>query len=329
MTTAFKRFRGSGPIQGAEGNPLVKDADVLRDPRGYRASSELANAVNVALVLKMPLLVTGDPGTGKTQLAYRVAVELERTEVLRYNTKSSSQASDLFYSFDSVRQFGQCQLSAARKEELPDARDFIEFSAMGHAILRTRSPEWVEDRLGKRFGHAAATFSVVVIDEIDKAPRDFPNDLLNQIEDREFFVPELRETFKADKNPDLAPIVIITSNSEKQLPEPFLRRCVYHHIEFPRDKAEIEAILGERLKQIRLEGVAYQDAVAFFFKLRDQGTISKKPSTSELLDWLRALSNAGLVMEQALSEQRQLLEPCLGTLLKTTEDMKIAKSLLT
>lgn len=190
------------------------------------------------------------------------------------------------------------------------------------------SPDWVEEKLGKKFRHAAPTSSVVVIDEIDKAPRDFPNDLLNQIEDREFFVPELRQTFKADKNPDLAPVVIITSNSEKQLPEPFLRRCVYHHIEFPQDKAEIEAILGERLKQLRLEGVAYQDAVAFFFKLRDQGTISKKPSTSELLDWLRALSNAGLVMDQALSEQRTLFESCLGTLLKTTEDLKIAKSLL-
>lgn len=328
MKMPFKRFCGNGPIDGAEHNPLLRDVDVLRDPRGYRASPELANAVNVALALKMPLLVTGDPGTGKTQLAFRVAVELGRTEVLRYNTKSSSQASDLFYSFDSIRQFGQSQLSAARKEELPDPRDFIEFSAMGQAILRTLPPDWVEAKLGKRFRHEAPTSSVVVIDEIDKAPRDFPNDLLNQIEDREFFVPELRQTFKADKNSDLTPIVIITSNSEKQLPEPFLRRCVYHHIEFPQDKDEIETILGERLKQLSLKGAAYQDAVAFFFKLRDQGTISKKPSTSELLDWLRALSNAGMEMEQALSEQRPLFESCLGTLLKTTEDLKIAKSLL-
>lgn len=328
MTMPFKKFRGSGPIDGAEHNPLVKDVDVLRDPRGYRASPELANAVNVALALKMPLLVTGDPGTGKTQLAYRLAVELGRTEVLRYNTKSSSQANDLFYLFDSVRQFGQSQLNAARKEELPDTREFIQFAAMGHAILRTLDPDWVEGKLGKRFKHASPTSSVVVIDEIDKAPRDFPNDLLNQIEDREFYVPELRQSFKADKNPDLAPVILITSNSEKQLPEPFLRRCVYHHIEFPKDRDEIEAILGERLKQLRLKDVAYQDAVAFFFRLRDQGMISKKPSTSELLDWLRALANAGLDMAQALSEQRQVLESCLGTLLKTTEDLKIAKSLL-
>lgn len=328
MTIPFKRFRGSGPIDGAEQNPLVKGVDVLRDPRGYRASSELANAVNVALALKMPLLVTGDPGTGKTQLAYRLAVELGWTEVLRFNTKSSSQAGDLFYSFDSVRQFGQSQLSAARKEELPDARDFIEFSAMGRAILRTLPPDWVEAKLGKKFRHTAPTSSVVVIDEIDKAPRDFPNDLLNQIEDCEFYVQELRQVFKADKNPDFAPVVIITSNSEKQLPDPFLRRCVYHHIEFPKDKDEIEAILGERLKQLRLDGMAYQDAVTFFFKLREHGTISKKPSTSELLDWLRALSNAGMVMEKALNEQRALFESCLGTMLKTTEDLKIAKSLL-
>lgn len=322
----FHVFQGQGPIEGAAANPLVTEVDSLRDPQGYRASKELANAVNVALALQMPLLVTGEPGTGKTQLAYRLAVELGKTEVLRFDTKSSSQANDLYYHFDSIRQFGQSQLNAAAEKPLPDGREFIRFSAMGQAILRTLDPADVEKRLGSALRHDKPTASVVMIDEIDKAPRDFPNDLLNQIENLEFSVPELGHTFSANRK--LAPVVVITSNSEKQLPEPFLRRCVYHHIEFPSDQAEIEAILGTRLERLHLDGVAYREALALFFKLRANATLIKKPSTSELLDWLRALSRVGLVLETPLAQQRPLLETCLGTLLKISDDVKIAKSML-
>ena len=272
------------------------------------------------------IVIAGDPGTGKTQLAYRVAAELGKTEVLRFDTKSSSQANDLYYQFDSIRMFGQSQLNAASGKPLPEGRDFIRVSAMGLAILRTLDPAKVETKLGPGPWHTAPTSSVVMIDEIDKAPRDFPNDLLNQIENLEFTVTELGVTFKADRA--FTPVVIITSNSEKQLPEPFLRRCIYHHIELPDNQTEIEAILGERLKHLHLSGIAYDQAIAFFFRLRAHATLTKKPSTSELLDWLRALSRAGLVLRAPLSEQRALAEVCLGTLLKTNDDLKIAKSML-
>lgn len=321
----FQRFKGQGPIKDASTNPLITKAKPLQNPEGYIAGKALINAVNVALALKKPLLVTGDPGTGKTQLAYRLAAEFGKTEVLRFDTKSSSQATDLYYQFDNIRQFGQSQLNVAAGKPLPESREFIRFAAMGLAILRTLEPDEIESRIGPTFRHAQAVESVVMIDEIDKAPRDFPNDLLNQIENLEFAIPELGQTFRA--NEELAPVVIITSNSEKQLPEPFLRRCVYHHIEFPTDEKEIGGILGERLKQLNLSGLAYREAVQFFFDLRAHGAIGKKPSTSELLDWIRALSNEGLDMNKALKEQPTVVKTCLGTLLKTTEDVKLAKTI--
>lgn len=317
----FGDFKGRGPIPGR-----APDPDPLRDPAGYIASPALVNAVNVALALDMPLLVTGEPGTGKTQLAYRMAAELGFPEVLRFDTKSSSQASELFYDFDNIRQFARSQLAAASREPLPSAREFLRLRALGMAIVRALPRDEVRQRLGDAFAAAQPQRSLVLIDEIDKAPRDFPNDLLNQIEDRSFEVAEIGERFQAPRA--MRPLVVITSNSEKQLPEPFLRRCVYHHIEFPRDGDELQAILGARLSRLRLDGRAFDDAMALFFELRRDPRIAKKPSTSELLDWLRALHAARVDPSRALAEQAEVGDAALASLMKTREDQEHAQAIL-
>lgn len=315
----FERFKGHGDISGYQ--PGSEDlANPLRNPNGYRASIDLARAVNVALALDMPLLVTGEPGTGKTQLAYRMAAELGLGALLRFDTKSSSQAAELFYQFDSIRQFAQSQLNAAAGKALPQARDFLRIQALGSAILRTLEPADVARRVGALPGHARPVRTLVLIDEVDKAPRDFPNDLLNQIENLEFSVHELGEHFKADRAH--APVIVITSNSEKQLPEPFLRRCVYHHIEFPKDAQELEAILAARLSRLHVQGKAHGELLRWFFRLREDLALSKKPSTSELLDWLRVLAQAGLEPARGIEQQRDVLHACLGSLLKTREDVE-------
>jgi MoxR-like ATPase len=311
----FERFVGSGNIASGSG----RGSNPLHDPRGYVAGPELVRAVNVALALQMPLLVTGEPGTGKTQLAYRVAAELGLGEPLRFDTKTSSSATDLFYHFDTVRQFAQSQLRAITAKEIPHAREFMRFNALGKAILRSLEPAEVAQRIGIDVGHAAPTASLVLIDEVDKAPRDFPNDLLNQIENLEFAIPEIGEHVRADRR--FAPVIIITSNSEKQLPEPFLRRCVYHHIEFPRDSKAIDQILGARLATLGLEGVGARELVRLFFRLRDDTRYAKRPSTSELLDWMRVLAAAGFDMARPIDDQRETLRTCSGSLLKTSDDV--------
>ncbi len=326
----FEQFKGEGPIAGH-----VHDGDPLRDPAGYRAGPELANAVNVALALNMPLLVTGEPGTGKTQLAFRIAAELRLGEVLRFDTKSSSQAHDLFYHFDTVRQFGQSQLHAMKGEPLPAPAGFLRLHALGTAIVRTLPPDEVAAQLGTAFkpppGAALAQRSLVLIDEIDKAPRDFPNDLLNQIENMGFSIPELGLQFQAPRaTPDersRLPVVLITSNSERQLPEPFLRRCVYHHIEFPADRDALQTILDARLAGVPVAQPAFRDAVDFFFTLRGHARIGKKPSTSELLNWLRVLHERGVAPAEPLAAQAALVLGTLGSLLKARDDIVLARGL--
>lgn len=325
---SFDVFKGEGPLP--KDSPVYQSMpdlhDAMRRPEDYIAGVDLARAVNVALTLAMPLLVTGEPGTGKTDLAYRVAHELKLGAPLRFDTKSSSQAADLFYRFDHVRHFSRSQVHALQQLPAPDAREFVQYHALGDAILRSRKAADIANLVPHTEGWDGPRQLVVLIDEIDKAPRDFPNDLLSQIERLEFSVPELGTTLvRADR--EFAPIVIITSNSEKQLPEPFLRRCIYHHIDFPKDRSQIEKVLGARLKGMNLAGPGYEQAVKFFYDLRDAGGVQKKPSTSELLEWLHGLSRAGMDWKRDLRTQDKA-QACIGCLAKTEDDRKLAQALL-
>jgi MoxR-like ATPase len=287
------------------------------DPAGYLPDEGLVDAVNVALMLRQPLLLTGEPGTGKTQLAFSVAWELGLGKPLVFETKSTSLSRDLFYTYDSVRRF---QVAHSAAENL-DPRLFIQYNALGLAILRTLPPDVAERfmRPGDE-RHARAERSVVLIDEIDKAPRDFPNDILNEIENLYFRIPEFGgATATADK--ELRPVVIITSNSEKSLPDAFLRRCIFYNIPFP-DETRLEAIVLKRVAGIEAgRDTALAGVVDFFESLRQSHVgMRKKPGTAELLHWVTALVAVGIDPERPLQPQADRAMRTLSALAKHPED---------
>ncbi len=289
------------------------------DPQNYTTDPALANAANIAILMGKPLLLTGEPGTGKTQFAARLAWELGQMALFKFEAKSNSKASDLFYFFNMVGYF-----QSAQTKKPTAAKEFITYNALGQAILRTLPPEQYQHLVPQIFEGGQQFRSVVLIDEIDKAPRDFPNDILNELEGLYFRIPEL-ENQLVTAEPALAPIVVITSNSERNLPETFLRRCIYHHIVFPDDREKLTAIVAKRLGATILPQSLFLDAIDVFLNLRATDGLMKKPTIGELLLWLQAIK--GVARENPPERlSPELATQTLGVLIKNKEDLDLVKA---
>ena len=264
----------------------------------YVASDELKTAVNAAIRLERPLLIKGEPGTGKTLLAQEIA-DVIGAPLLAWHIKSTTRAQQGLYEYDAVARLRDSQLGDAR---VSDIRNYIRRGRLWEAFAAPQRP-------------------VLLIDEIDKADIEFPNDLLLELDRMEFHVYETGETVKAAQRP----IVVITSNNEKELPDGFLRRCFFHYIRFP-DSETMRAIVAAHYPGIkpRLLG----DALAAFFAMRETPGLKKKPSTSELLDWLKLLLSDDVAAE-TLREQdpRKLIPPLYGALLKNEQDVHLFERL--
>jgi MoxR-like ATPase len=292
----------------------VPDRAKQEDPAGYLTDGPLVDAMNVALLLGSPLLLTGEAGTGKTQLAARLAWELGFGAPIEFNTKSTTTARDLFYTFDAMQRFHAAHTGDGSASNL----DYLTYNALGTAILQSLPRDAVAHLLPPGFRHTGPRRSVVLIDEVDKAPRDFPNDLLREVENMSFRIPELRnEEVRASR--EMRPVLVLTSNSEKNLPDAFLRRCVFYHIPFP-EKARLVSIVESRLGAFADGSNALLDsALDFFLEVRTRLT-RKPPSTAELINWLQSLKAHGFSGSQNILDNPTALRASLTALAKTKDD---------
>ena len=300
--------------------------EIQTSPEKYIADDGLVDAVNVALLLGQPLLLTGKPGTGKTQLAYSLAYQLGLGEPLKFETKSTSQACDLFYVYNALERFHAAQSAQLGERNKKKNVDYITYHALGKAILLTHPPDEIKQYLPRNFEkYTKPRRSVVLVDEIDKAPRDFPNDILNEIENLYFRISEL-DSEKIEATNDMPPILVLTSNSEKPLPEAFLRRCIYYDIPFP-DRQRLTEIVEARLgTYIKSSSDFLAKALDIFFQLQDGG-LRKKTSTAELLNWLTVLHELYPDTENPL-EHPDSISRTLSSLVKMADDQHTARRIL-
>jgi MoxR-like ATPase len=265
----------------------------------YVATEDLMMAVNAAVVLGRPLLVKGEPGTGKTQLAEEVARALQRP-LYRWHIKSTTKAQQGLYEYDAVSRLRDSQLGDAKVHDI------------GNYIVKGRLWEAFESDVQP----------VLLVDEVDKADIEFPNDLLHELDRMEFYVYETRQWIKARYRP----IIIITSNNEKELPDAFLRRCFFHYIRFP-DTTTMERIVGVHYPKLKKELLA--EALSAFFKVRETPGLKKKPSTSELLDWIKLLLAEDIPAEALRSDDpKKSIPPLYGALLKNEQDVHLFEQLV-
>ncbi|MAZ03659.1 MAG: ATP-binding protein [Sneathiella sp.] len=264
----------------------------------YVATEDLMIAVNAAMTLQRPLLIKGEPGTGKTVLAQEVAKALGK-QFIEWNIKSTTKAQQGLYEYDAVSRLRDSQLG---DDKVHDISNYIRPGKMWEAFTAEESP-------------------ILLIDEIDKADIEFPNDLLQELDRMEFFVYETQETIKAKHRP----LVIITSNNEKELPDAFLRRCFFHYISFP-DTETMQKIVDVHHPDAKQELV--RDALKVFFDVRETPGLKKKPSTSELLDWLKLLMSEDLPEDVLRSKDpSKLIPPLHGALLKNEQDVHLFERL--
>jgi MoxR-like ATPase len=265
----------------------------------YVATDDLKLAVNAAITLKRPLLIKGEPGTGKTMLAEEVAASLGMP-LYQWHIKSTTKAQQGLYEYDAVSRLRDSQLGDARVQ---DIANYIVKGVLWQAF-------------------ESDVPAVLLIDEIDKADIEFPNDLLRELDRMEFHVYETREIVRAKHRP----LVVITSNNEKELPDAFLRRCFFHYIQFP-DPATMQRIVDVHYPGIRED--LLRAALASFFELRAVSGLKKKPSTSELLDWLKLLLAEDIPPEALRSlDQKQIVPPLAGALLKNEQDLSLFERLV-
>ena len=264
------------------------EMNVFKGSDNYVVTKELMNAVNVAIALEKPLLIKGEPGTGKTMLAEAIADSLGM-ELIIWGIKSTTKAQEGLYVYDTVQRLYDSQFGEGN---VADIKQYIKLGKLGEAFSSDKQV-------------------VLLIEEIDKADLEFPNDLLWELDKMEFYINETKETIRTKHRP----LVIITSNAEKELPDAFLRRCIFHYIEFP-NKEKMEEIINVHFGDI--DKKLSEKALEAFYEIREMDDLQKKPSTSELLDWIQALMISGVNIKNLKEEM-----PFIGVLLKKNQDIDV------